>query len=215
METILARLQEAYGRPRNTHRLEPLDELVLTVLSQNTNDNNRDRAYAALRGRYPAWEDVLHATDAAVARTIRAGGLSNQKSKRIRAILRGIQEDHGTLDLGHLRRWPVERAAAYLRGFKGVGEKTVNCVLLFSLGKAAFPVDTHIHRLARRLGFVAATEDAAEAHRVMGRLVPPRDYYPGHMNFIRHGRQICHARRPDCGACVVARHCPSRERSAA
>jgi len=212
METILARLQEAYGRPRNTHRLEPLDELVLTVLSQNTNDNNRDRAYAAPRARYPTWEEVLQATDAAVAHTIRGGGLSNQKSKRIRAILGRIQQDHGRLDLDCLRRWPVARAAEYLGSFQGVGEKTICCVLLFSLGKAAFPVDTHIHRLARRLGFVADKADAAEAHRVMGALIPPKDYYPVHMNLIRHGRQVCHARRPDCGACVVARSCPSRVR---
>lgn len=210
MAAVLARLQEAYGRPRNGHRLAPLDELMLTVLSQNTNDTNRDRAFQAMRRRYPTWEAVLGASDAALARTIRAGGLSNQKAARIRAILARIRRERGDLDLGFLRRWPAARVADYLSSFKGVGEKTVNCVLLFSLGKAAFPVDTHIHRLSIRLGFVDEKADAAEAHRVLGALVPPRDYYPAHMNLIRHGREVCRARRPQCDACVAFRHCPSR-----
>jgi len=208
-QEVLSRLQAAYGRPRNTDRRPPLDELVLTVLSQHTNDRNRDRAYALLRGRYPRWEDVLGATDGAVAVTIRAGGLANQKAARIRRILRRIQDDRGELNLEFLRRWPVERVAEYLQSFKGVGEKTVNCVLLFSLNKRAFPVDTHIHRLALRLGFAPRGTDAAEAHRRMHQLVPQRDYFPAHMNFIRLGREICHARKPDCTACLVLDLCPT------
>ena len=210
MRSVLVRLEKNYGRPRNTHRLAPLDELILTVLSQNTNDRNRDRAYHALRRRYPTWEDVLGSTDAAVARTIREGGLANQKAKRIRRILAGILEDRGALDLGFLRRWSVGRAAEYLSGFKGVGEKTVNCVLLFSLGKAAFPVDTHVHRLAIRMGFAGERADAADVHRILPGLIPERDFYAAHMNFIRHGREVCHARRADCASCVVATLCPSR-----
>ena len=208
-QEVLSRLQAAYGRPRNTDRRPPLDELILTVLSQNTNDRNRDRAYALLRGRYPRWEDVLAATDRAVAGTIRAGGLANQKAARIRRILRQIQDERGELDLEFLRRWPLERTADYLRSFKGVGEKTVNCVLLFSLNKRAFPVDTHIHRLALRLGLAPQGSDAAEAHRRMHDLVPPRDYFPVHMNLIRHGREVCHARNPACGECLVLDLCPS------
>ena len=138
MGAVLSRLQRSYGRPQSSRRRKPLDELILTVLSQNTNDTNRDRAYAALRARYPRWEDVLGATDAAVARAIRPGGLSNQKAGRIRRILARIQKERGELDLGFLRRLPALRAAEYLRSFHGVGEKTVNCVLLFSLGKAAW-----------------------------------------------------------------------------
>lgn len=208
-QEVLSRLQAAYGRPRNTDRRPPLDELILTVLSQNTNDRNRDRAYALLRGRYPRWEDVLAATDRAVAGTIRVGGLANQKAARIRRILRQIQDERGELDLEFLRRWPLERAAEYLRSFKGVGEKTVNCVLLFSLNKRAFPVDTHIHRLALRLGFAPEGADAAEAHRLMHDLVPQRDYFPAHMNFIRHGREVCHARNPACGDCLLLDRCPT------
>jgi len=208
-QEVLSRLQKAYGRPRNTDRRPPLDELVLTVLSQHTNDRNRDRAYALLRGRYPRWEDVLTATDSAVAGTIRAGGLANQKAARIRRILRQIQDERGELSLEFLRRWPLDRVAEYLGSFKGVGEKTVNCVLLFSLNKRAFPVDTHIHRLALRLGFAPQGTDAAVAHRRMHDLVPQRDYFPAHMNFIRHGREVCHARKPDCDDCLVLDLCPA------
>ncbi|MGD8374585.1 MAG: endonuclease III [Acidobacteriota bacterium] len=210
MRAVLRRLEGAYGRPRNGSRRAPLDELILTVLSQNTNDRNRDRAYAALRDRYPRWEDVLAASDAGVARTIRAGGLANQKAARIRRILTVLQEQRGKLDLEFLRRWSVPRAAEYLSTFQGVGEKTINCVLLFSMNKAAFPVDTHVHRLAIRLGFAPERAGAHEVHGIMHALVPEEQYYPAHMNLIRHGREICGARRPDCGACVLADLCPSR-----
>lgn len=206
--TVLSRLEKAYGRPRPGHRLDPLDELILTVLSQNTNDRNRDRAYKALRDRYPRWEDVLGATDRAVARVIRVGGLANQKAQRIRRILGQILDQRGELDLGFLRRWSVEKAGGYLSEFRGVGEKTVNCVLLFSLGKRAFPVDTHIHRLALRLGLVRDGADAAETHRVMHDLIPQREYYPAHLNLIRHGREVCHARRPECARCILLDRCP-------
>ncbi len=203
------RLEASYGRPRNTHRLAPLDELILTVLSQHTNDRNRDRAYAALRRQYPRWEDVLAATDAAVARAIRSGGLANQKAARIRQILQQIQEERGALNLEFLRRWSATRAAAYLIRFKGVGEKTANCVLLFSMNKRAFPVDTHIHRIALRLGLAPDGSDAAEAHHRMHDLVPPADYYAVHMNLIRHGREVCQARTPACDACVLLDLCPA------
>jgi endonuclease-3 len=205
----LARLEKAYGRPRNGDRRPPLDELILTVLSQNTNDRNRDRAYALLRGRYPEWADVLAATDRSVASTIKAGGLANQKAARIRRILEQIQEERGELDLEFLRRWPVKKAGEYLGKFKGVGEKTVNCVLLFSMNKRAFPVDTHIHRIALRLGLAPEGADAAEAHRLMHQLVPERDYFPAHMNLIRLGREICRARNPACADCMLLDLCPT------
>ena len=207
---ILARLEKGYGRPRQGSRTEPLDELILTVLSQNTNDRNRDRAYSALRERFPRWEDVLAASDGAVAKAIAVGGLANQKSKRIRRILSRIRAEHGDLDLGFLKRWGDVRVGEYLRSFVGVGEKTANCVLLFALGRPAFPVDTHIHRLSIRLGLVPEGSDAAAAHQRMGALVPARDVYAAHLNLIRHGREICHARRPACGECVLADLCPSR-----
>ena len=211
MGTVLSRLQKAYGRPRNLRRREPLDELILTVLSQNTNDGNRDRAYNELRRRYPKWEQVLAATDASVARAIRTGGLFNQKARRIRRILARIQEERGELDLGFLRRLPTHRASDYLSSFAGVGEKTVNCVLLFSLGKPAFPVDTHIHRLAMRLGFAPPEATAGDVHRIMHDATPAKDYFPAHLNLIRHGREVCHARRPECGRCDLFDLCPSRK----
>lgn len=211
LRAVLARLEAAYGRPRPGRRSDPLDELILTVLSQNTNDRNRDRAYTSLRERFPAWEDVLAASDRAVAAAIAVGGLANQKGRRIRAILARIRDEHGQLDLSFLRRWPDARAADYLRRFVGVGEKTVNCVLLFALGRAAFPVDTHIHRLSIRLGLVPRDADAADAHRLLGERIPPEECFPGHLNLIRHGREVCHARRPACRACVLAELCPSRE----
>lgn len=207
---ILGRLEKAHGRPRPGLRSEPLDELILTVLSQHTNDRNRDRAYATLRERFPSWADVLAASDGAVAKAIAVGGLANQKSKRIRRILGRIRAERGDLDLGFLKRWSDARAGEYLRSFVGVGEKTANCVLLFALGRPAFPVDTHIHRLALRLGLVPKGADAAAAHQRLGALVPGRDAYSGHLNLIRHGREVCHARRPACGECVLADLCPSR-----
>jgi len=207
---ILARLEKAHGRPRPGVRSEPLDELILTVLSQHTNDRNRDRAYAALRERFPRWEDVLAASDGAVAKAIAVGGLANQKGKRIRRILTRIRAEHGDLDLGFLKRWSDAKVGEYLRSFVGVGEKTANCVLLFALGRPAFPVDTHIHRLSIRLGLVPKASDAAAVHQRLGTLVPGRDAYAAHLNLIRHGREVCHARRPACGACVLADLCPSR-----
>jgi endonuclease-3 len=209
---VLARLDAAFGRPRPGRRSDALDELILTVLSQNTNDRNRDRAYASLRGRYPTWDAVLAADDRAVARAIAVGGLANQKGMRIRRILARLRDEHGRLDLSFLRRWPDAKVAAYLSSFVGVGEKTVNCVLLFALGRHAFPVDTHIHRLSQRLGLVPSGADVATAHRRMAELVPSRDCYAAHLNLIRHGREVCHARRPACGVCVLADLCPSRGR---
>jgi endonuclease-3 len=209
-EQILARLDKAYGRPRQGAKSDPLDELILTVLSQNTNDRNRDRAYASLRERFPRWSDVLLASDRAVAKAIAVGGLANQKSKRIRRILSRIRAEHGGLDLGFLKRWGNARVGEYLRSFVGVGEKTAACVLLFALGRKVFPVDTHIHRVSTRLGLLPDGSDAAAAHRRMGALVPARDSYSAHLNLIRHGREVCHARRPECGVCVLAALCPSR-----
>jgi len=207
------RLLEAYGEPRWRRPLPPVAELVSTILSQNTNDLNRDRAFAALRAAFPTWEAVRDAPASAVIRAIRPAGLANQKGPRLQAVLRAISEERGRLDLRFLRRMPPDEAAAWLMRFKGVGRKTASIVLLFSLGMPAFPVDTHIHRLSGRLGLRPPRASLDQSHQLLARTFPPETYYAAHLNLIRHGRQVCHARRPDCPACVLRSICPTGRRS--
>lgn len=207
------RLLEAYGEPRWRRPLPPVAELVSTILSQNTNDLNRDRAFAALRAAFPTWEAVRDAPAPAVIQAIRPAGLANQKGPRIQAVLRAITEERGRLDLRFLRRLPPSQAADWLMRFKGVGRKTASIVLLFSLGLPAFPVDTHIHRLSGRLGLRPPRASLDQTHELLARTFPPETYYAAHLNLIRHGRQVCHARRPDCPACVLRRLCPTGRRS--
>ncbi|HEV8700711.1 MAG TPA: endonuclease III [Candidatus Polarisedimenticolia bacterium] len=203
----LALLAKAFGRPRPGRRYAPLDELILTVLSQHTSDVNRDRAYAALRGRFPAWEDVLRARRADVERAIRAGGLARTKSRVIQDILRRVRQDQGRLDLGVLRTMPLADARAYLLGLRGVGEKTACCVLLFACGRPAFPVDTHIHRIARRVGWVPPKATPRRTHAILAGLIPKARYLEAHLNLISLGRRICRARAPRCPACPLRRLC--------
>lgn len=210
LETVgegLDRLEEVFGRPGPGRRYPPLDELVLTVLSQHTSDTNRDRAYAALRRRFPTWERVLHARRTGVEKAIRAGGLARTKSKVIQDLLRRVLLDQGRLDLDVLKTMPLEEAKAYLHGLRGVGEKTACCVLLFSCGRPAFPVDTHIHRVARRLGWVPAKATPDRSHALLAALIPPARYLAAHVNLITLGRQICRARAPRCPACPLRRRC--------
>lgn len=207
------RLLEAYGQPRWRRPLPPVAELVSTILSQNTNDLNRDRAFAALRASFPTWEAVRDAPASAVIQAIRPAGLANQKGPRIQAVLRAITEERGRLDLRFLRRLPPSQAADWLMRFKGVGRKTASIVLLFSLGLPAFPVDTHIHRLSGRLGLRPPRANLDQTHELLARTFPPETYYAAHLNLIRHGRQVCHARQPDCPACVLRRICPTGRRN--
>jgi endonuclease-3 len=201
-------LERRYGRPRLGRRLPPLDELVLTILSQNTSDGNRDRAYDRLRRRFPSWASVARAGRKSIEEAIRPGGLARTKSRVIRDVLRAIAAERGSLDLGFLRRLPADEAASWLLRFRGVGEKTAACVLLFSCRHAAFPVDTHINRIARRLRWVRARAGTEETHRTMAALVPPGRYLTAHVNLITLGREICRPRRPECPVCPVRRHCP-------
>ena len=208
-------LKKAFGRPRLERRLAPLDELILTVLSQHTSDVNRDRAYESLRGRYPRWEDVLQARRVEVERAIRAGGLARTKSRVIQEILRRVLEDQGRLDLEALRTMPLAEARAYLLGLRGVGEKTACCVLLFACGRPAFPVDTHIHRIARRFGWVPPGATPQRTHAILADLFPKARYLEAHLNLIRLGRRVCGARAPRCPVCPLRRLCryASRGRS--
>ncbi len=187
-----------------------MEELILTVLSQNTSDVNRDRAYAAMRHRFPTWEALAEANPTELASSIRPGGLANIKAPRLLGILHEIQDrEGGTLDLSWMRGATSSRVSEYLTSLPGVGPKTAACVLAFSLGRLALPVDTHVHRVARRLGFFDERTDSAKAHRVMEDLVPARLRVRMHVGMIRLGRTICRAGRPACGVCPLQDLCPT------
>jgi len=207
VRSIHQRLLETYGPPRWRNPLPALDELVSTILSQNTNDVNRDRAFEHLRERFPSWEQVRDAPVEEVIEAIRPAGLANQKGPRIQQALRRITEERGELALDFLADLPLEEARAWLVSLDGVGPKTAAIVLLFSLGRPAFPVDTHIHRVSRRLGLIDQGVNAEKAHPLLETLIPSDWYYAFHLNVIRHGRQVCHARKPDCPACVLRDLC--------
>lgn len=208
LRQIARRLRRAYGAPPAPRRLAPLDELVLTILSQNTNDTNRDRAYADLRRALPAWDDVADAPIPIVERAIRSGGLAPTKAPRIRAVLRAIRERGIALDDRALRRIRHDRLFELLIGLPGVGPKTAACVLLFSLGRPYFPVDTHVHRVAIRLGLVPANAGAVQTQRLLQAALEPAKMYEVHMNVIRHGRHVCVALRPICSQCPLNDLCP-------
>lgn len=187
--------------------IDPLDELINTILSQNTNDINRDKAYHALRVKFPTWEAVRDAPVNQVIAAIRPAGLANQKGPRIQKVLRRITSERGALDLNFLRDWTVDEAKAWLTSLDGVGPKTASIVLLFALGKPAFPVDTHIHRVTGRLGLIPPKTTAEKAHEILEALVPPEWYHAFHLNVIAHGRQVCKAQRPQCERCVLQKYC--------
>lgn len=190
-----------------TH-LPPLDELISTILSQNTNDTNRDRAFEALVEAFPDWEAVRDADADEVIEAIRPAGLANQKGPRIQRVLEQISAEHGSLELSFLKDWELAEAREWLLRFKGVGPKTAAIVLLFSLGKPAFPVDTHVHRVSGRLGLRPEKMNAEKAHDHLADLLPPESFYDMHLNLIRLGREICHARNPLCEQCPLNEHCP-------
>jgi len=210
---IADRLVAVYGRPRLS-ACDPLDTLIETVLSQNTSDVNSERAFASLRAAFPTWELAAAARPRAIERAIKSGGLARTKSRRIVKLLAAVREREGRLELSGLRRLDAARADARLRGLPGVGPKTRACVLLFALGKHAFPVDTHVHRLARRLGLVPERASAEKAHELLAPAVEQGRALDLHLNLIRLGREVCRARRPLCGACPLRVRCPSREAAA-
>lgn len=201
------RLLDFYGQPTWRNPLPPLDELVSTILSQNTNDVNRDRAFDALRARFPSWEAVREAPSAAVIDAIRPAGLANQKGPRIQQVLRQITAERGALDLSFLKGLPLEEARHWLTKFKGVGPKTAAIVLLFSLNRPAFPVDTHIYRVSGRIGLRPAQMTVEATHPHLEALFLPETYYPAHLNIIRLGREVCAARRPACEGCPLREIC--------
>ncbi|MGH2739829.1 MAG: endonuclease III domain-containing protein [Actinomycetota bacterium] len=206
---IHSRLRRGYGPLNSPRRLEPLDELILTVLSQNTSDVNRDRAWVSLRTRFPSWDALAGARLRDVGRAIRVGGLANTKAPRILAILREIRTREGSFDLSWMHEASNGEIRDYLTSLPGVGPKTAACVLAFSLGRPALPVDTHVHRVATRLGLLPAKTNAVKAHDMLEALVPPRLRLPMHVGLIRLGREVCKAGRPHCEECVLNDICPS------
>jgi endonuclease III len=204
---VFQRLLDKYGDPSWRTPMNALDELISTILSQNTNDINRDRAFSALREHFPTWESVRDADEHEVVESIRSAGLANRKGPRIKKILRDITAQRGSLDLSFLAGLPVNEARDWLLQFKGVGPKTAAIVLLFSLGKPAFPVDTHIYRVTGRLGLRPEKMSLEQAHQHLEGLFPPGTYQAAHLNLIRLGREVCHPRRPACEICVLQSLC--------
>ena len=208
IETICRRLRTHYGPVEPPEQWPVLDELVATILSQNTSDANSGAAFDELKRRFADWDAVRRAPTARIAKAIRRAGLSHQKAPRIKAILQEIYAERGQLSLDFLCSAPTPEAVEYLSQFPGVGPKTVACVLLFACRKPVLPVDTHVHRVSRRLGLIGPRVDAVKAHEELAALVPARLVLEFHIQLIRHGRTLCQARRPRCQQCPLWDRCP-------
>ena len=204
---IYARLLDKFGLPEWRDPLPAIDELISTILSQNTNDRNRDVAFLALKARFPTWEAVRDSNLDEVVNEIRPAGLANQKGPRIQKVLQQITQERGELNLDFLKDYSVEDAHNWLTRFHGVGPKTAAIVLQFALEIPAFPVDTHIYRVSGRLGLRPEKMSADQAHPHLASLFPPETYGPGHLNLIRLGREICQARKPKCEICPLTDIC--------
>lgn len=205
---VCRRLHACYGPVETPPRGPLLDELIGTILSQNTSDKTSGPAFDELRRRFGSWEAVREAPVSRIAAAIRRAGLANLKAPRIKAILRRLHGERGALSLEFLRAWPAQAAMHYLTQFPGVGLKTAACVLLFACGRPVLPVDTHVHRVSQRLGLIGPQVSAAAAHEVLGQLVPPRRVLEFHIQLIRHGRACCRARSPQCSRCPLQDICP-------
>ena len=200
-------LSTTYGIPEWREPLPAIDELVSTILSQNTNDVNRDRAYNNLRANFPTWESVMSAKPEEIIAAVRVAGLANQKGPRIQSVLNQIHSEQGELSLDFLRSMEKEQASRWLMNHKGVGPKTAAIVMQFSLGIPAFPVDTHVYRVSGRIGVRPQQMNVERTHSWMEQLFEPHQYGPGHLNIIRLGREICHSRKPECIICPLNHLC--------
>ena len=205
---VQQRLRASQGPFVPKPRLPIVDEVVATVLSQHTSDHNSERAFAQLKAKFPDWEQVLAAPGGQIADAIRSGGMADQKASRIQQILAAIRVREGRIDLSRLHELGGTEIEDYLTSLPGVGPKTAACVLTFAMGRAAFPVDTHVHRIAVRLGWIPPATTADQAYRILSPAVPPDIRYDLHMALIGHGRAVCSAQRPRCAGCVLLDLCP-------
>jgi endonuclease III len=206
-------LLKAFGEPIWRNPLPAIDELVSTILSKNTNDVNRDRAFNALRAKFKTWEEVRDADTEDVISAIRPAGLANQKGPRMLQVLNAITAERGSLDLSFLAQMPVEEARSWLTKFNGVGPKTAAIVLCFSLNIPAFPVDTHVYRVTGRIGLRPEKMTVEQAHPYLESIFPPETYYAAHLNLIRLGREICNARKPLCMNCPIVALCDYKDKN--
>ena len=204
-------LGEEYGPMEWQPRYDPASELVYTILSQHTSDINSERAFRSLMATFGSLEAIAAADVDDIEDAIRSGGLARTKAPRIKAILIEVMRKVGSYDLTFLAEMPLEEAKSWLKELDGVGPKTAAIILCFSLGLPAMPVDTHIYRVAKRLGFFGPKVSAEQAHDILEPMVEPDDVFAFHLYLINHGRQVCKARRPRCGECALAWGCPSRE----
>ncbi len=200
-------LVSAYGIPKKT-KTDPVELLVLTILSQNTNDSNRDKAYARLRSSFRTWDSVLSAPTPKIEKVIKSGGLAKAKAKHIKLALEKIKHDRGKYSLDFLKPMSLEQARNYLLSFDGIGPKTAAVVLCFAFGKPAFPVDTHVFRVSKRLNLISEKTTVENAHKLLEAQIDPDSTYSLHLNLIRHGREICTARKPKCPSCILRKICP-------
>ncbi len=207
--TVIGLLAREYGNLAWSQHRDPLSELIMTILSQHTSDRNSGRAYSSLVATFGGWQDVAGANAEDIAESIRTGGLAEVKAVRIKQILGQILAQRGSLDLAFLQGLPLTEARAWLLSLPGVGPKTAACVLLFSLGRPALPVDTHVHRVAKRLGLIDSGVSAEKAHEVLGTVVPSDEVYQFHMHMIEHCRRVCRAQQPRCHQCALLHVCPA------
>jgi endonuclease-3 len=205
---VISRLLAAYGPPPPRQPQDPLGELVATILSQHTSDLNTERAFRSLLDTFGSFEAVRDAPVEAIEAAIRGGGLARVKAPRIKQVLSRLQAERGALSLDFLRDLPLAEARAFLTSLGGVGPKTAACVPLFALGRPAIPVDTHVHRVSRRLGLIGPRTSAEQAHPALEAIVPPEQAYAFHLHLIQHGRQTCKAARPRCESCPLTALCP-------
>ena len=212
IERILDLLVGEYGGHKRQPRHDPLSVLVQTILSQNTSDVNSRRAFESLMTAFGGWEDVAAADVDEIAVSIRVGGLGKIKAKRLKQALGEIRRKRGKLELSFLDKLPLAEARGWLKQLPGVGTKTANCVLLFSSGRPALPVDTHVFRVAKRLGLVDPKASMEQTHGLLESTVSSKDVYQFHVLMIEHGRRVCQAQRPHCPRCVLRRLCPSYEK---
>ena len=209
IEEVIELLEQEYGPCQWQPGRDPLDVLIGTILSQNTSDANSGRAFASLKASFNSWKAVASAPAEHIARVIQSGGLSQIKAVRIKQVLEQIEKEQGRISLDSLKSRTMAKAEDYLMSLPGVGHKTARCVLLFSLGKPSLPVDTHIFRVAKRLGLIDSKMSIEKAHSLLQEQISPPKVYQFHIHMIEHGRRICHARQPRCNRCILRGICPS------